>query len=40
MVCAIDECHDLFQHHRFGKHAAEMAVRLIKRWREFGIGGT
>jgi DNA segregation ATPase FtsK/SpoIIIE, S-DNA-T family len=37
LVCAIDECHELFQHPRYGKRAAEMAVRLIKRGRKYGI---
>ncbi|TKG68498.1 hypothetical protein FCN18_21530 [Prauserella endophytica] len=37
LVCAIDECHELFQHPKFGKRAAEHAVRLIKRGRKYGI---
>jgi S-DNA-T family DNA segregation ATPase FtsK/SpoIIIE len=37
LVCAIDECHELFQHPKYGKSAAEMAVRLIKRGRKYGI---
>ncbi|WAL64508.1 hypothetical protein ORV05_26590 [Amycolatopsis cynarae] len=37
LVCAIDECHELFQHPKFGKRAAELAVRLIKRGRKYGI---
>ncbi|MGH3754885.1 MAG: hypothetical protein ACRDRP_19745 [Pseudonocardiaceae bacterium] len=37
LVCAIDECHELFQHPRYGKQAAEWAVRLIKRGRKYGI---
>jgi S-DNA-T family DNA segregation ATPase FtsK/SpoIIIE len=37
LVVAIDECHELFQHPRFGKRAADMAVRLIKRGRKYGI---
>jgi S-DNA-T family DNA segregation ATPase FtsK/SpoIIIE len=37
LVVAIDECHELFQHPRFGKRAAELAVRLIKRGRKYGI---
>jgi S-DNA-T family DNA segregation ATPase FtsK/SpoIIIE len=36
-VCAIDECHELFQQPRYGKQAAEWAVRLIKRGRKYGI---
>lgn len=37
LVCAIDECHELFQHPRYGKRAAELAVRLVKRGRKYGI---
>ena len=37
LVCAIDECHELFQHPKYGKRAAEMTVRLIKRGRKYGI---
>jgi S-DNA-T family DNA segregation ATPase FtsK/SpoIIIE len=37
LVCGIDECHELFQHPRYGKQAAELAVRLIKRGRKYGI---
>jgi S-DNA-T family DNA segregation ATPase FtsK/SpoIIIE len=37
LVCAIDECHELFQHPKFGKQAAELAVRLVKRGRKYGI---
>ncbi|RSN42663.1 hypothetical protein DMC64_24405 [Amycolatopsis sp. WAC 04197] len=37
LVCAIDECHELFQHPKFGKRAAELAVRLIKRGRKYGV---
>jgi DNA segregation ATPase FtsK/SpoIIIE, S-DNA-T family len=37
VVCAIDECHELFQHPKYGKAAAEAAVRLIKRGRKYGI---
>lgn len=37
LVCAIDECHELFQHPRHGKQAAELAVRLIKRGRKYGV---
>ena len=37
LVCAIDECHELFQHPKLGKRAAELAVRLIKRGRKYGI---
>lgn len=37
LILAIDECHELFQHKKYGKHAAELAVRLIKRGRKYGI---
>ena len=37
LVCAIDECHELFQHPKVGKQAADLAVRLIKRGRKYGI---
>jgi DNA segregation ATPase FtsK/SpoIIIE, S-DNA-T family len=37
LVCAIDECHELFQHPRYGKQAAELAVRLVKRGRKYGV---
>jgi S-DNA-T family DNA segregation ATPase FtsK/SpoIIIE len=37
LVCAIDECHELFQHPRFGKAAADLAVRVIKRGRKYGV---
>ncbi|MFI5611092.1 FtsK/SpoIIIE domain-containing protein [Amycolatopsis sp. NPDC051903] len=37
LVFGIDECHELFQHPKFGKKAAELAVRLIKRGRKYGI---
>ncbi|WP_329063520.1 hypothetical protein [Amycolatopsis sp. NBC_01480] len=37
LVVGIDECHELFQHPKFGKKAAELAVRLIKRGRKYGI---
>ncbi|WP_370942558.1 hypothetical protein AB5J62_26085 [Amycolatopsis sp. cg5] len=37
LVCAIDECHELFQHPKYGKKAQELAVRLIKRGRKYGI---
>lgn len=37
LVCAIDECHELFQHPKFGKAAAELAVRVIKRGRKYGV---
>ncbi|MCP2304722.1 hypothetical protein [Actinokineospora globicatena] len=37
LLAAIDECHELFQHPRYGKQAQEAAVRLIKRGRKYGI---
>jgi DNA segregation ATPase FtsK/SpoIIIE, S-DNA-T family len=37
LVCAIDECHELFMHPKYGKQAVEQAVRLIKRGRKYGI---
>jgi S-DNA-T family DNA segregation ATPase FtsK/SpoIIIE len=37
LVVAIDECHELFQHPKYGKRAAELAVRVIKRGRKYGI---
>lgn len=37
LVMAIDECHELFQHPRYGKKAEELAVRLIKRGRKYGV---
>lgn len=33
----IDECHELYQHPRYGTEAAELSVRLIKRGRKYGI---
>jgi hypothetical protein len=35
--CWIDECHELFLHPRYGKEAAELAIRLIKRGHKYGI---
>ncbi|MEV5720441.1 FtsK/SpoIIIE domain-containing protein [Amycolatopsis mediterranei] len=37
LVCGIDECHELFQYTKCGRKAAELAVRLIKRGRKYGI---
>ncbi|OAP20722.1 MULTISPECIES: hypothetical protein [Amycolatopsis] len=37
LILAIDECHELFQHKKHGKQAEELAVRLIKRGRKYGI---
>ncbi|HEX6405146.1 MAG TPA: FtsK/SpoIIIE domain-containing protein [Pseudonocardiaceae bacterium] len=35
--CLISECHELFGHPKYGKQAAEWAMRLIKRGRKYGI---
>ncbi|MPY99635.1 MAG: hypothetical protein GEU97_16890 [Actinophytocola sp.] len=37
LTLGIDECHELFQHKTYGKQAEELAVRLIKRGRKYGI---
>lgn len=37
IVMSIDECHELFQHPKHGKRAAELAVKLIKRGRKYAI---
>ncbi|SDH66049.1 DNA segregation ATPase FtsK/SpoIIIE, S-DNA-T family [Actinokineospora alba] len=37
LVCAIDECHEAFMHPKYGKEIADLAVRLIKRGRKYGI---
>lgn len=37
LILAIDECHELFMHSKYGKEAAELAVRLIKRGRKYGV---
>lgn len=37
LVLAVDECHELFQHKKYGRQAEELAVRLIKRGRKYGI---
>ncbi|HEX5407938.1 MAG TPA: hypothetical protein VFX16_37205 [Pseudonocardiaceae bacterium] len=37
LILAIDECHELFQHKKYGRQAEELAVRLIKRGRKYGI---
>lgn len=37
LVVAIDECHELFQHGSYGKQAEDLAVRLIKRGRKYGV---
>jgi S-DNA-T family DNA segregation ATPase FtsK/SpoIIIE len=35
--CWIDECHEMYQHKKYGKLAEEYSVRLIKRGRKYGI---
>lgn len=37
LIVAIDECHELFMHAKYGKEAAELAIRLIKRGRKYGV---
>lgn len=37
LVCAMDEIHELFTHPAHGKRAAELAIKLIKRGRKYGI---
>jgi len=37
ILCVIDECHELFMHPKYGADAAELAIRLIKRGRKYGI---
>lgn len=37
LIVGVDECHELFQHPKYGKRAEELAVRLIKRGRKYGI---
>jgi S-DNA-T family DNA segregation ATPase FtsK/SpoIIIE len=37
LILAIDEVHELFQHKTHGAEGAELAVRLIKRGRKYGI---
>ncbi|MFD0202310.1 MULTISPECIES: FtsK/SpoIIIE domain-containing protein [Saccharothrix] len=37
IILSIDECHELFQHPKYGKRAEELAVKLIKRGRKYGI---
>lgn len=37
IILSIDECHELFQHPKHGKRAAELAVKLIKRGRKYAI---
>jgi DNA segregation ATPase FtsK/SpoIIIE, S-DNA-T family len=37
LTCVIDECHEMYQHPRYGQHAEQASVRLIKRGRKYGI---
>ncbi len=37
LVLSIDECHELFMHPEHGKEAADLAIRLIKRGRKYGV---
>lgn len=37
LVLSIDECHELFMHPKHGKEAADLAIRLIKRGRKYGV---
>jgi S-DNA-T family DNA segregation ATPase FtsK/SpoIIIE len=37
IVAAFDEVHELFMHPEYGKEAADLAVRLIRRGRKYGI---
>ncbi|ANZ37743.1 hypothetical protein BBK82_18450 [Lentzea guizhouensis] len=37
IILSVDECHELFQHPKHGKRAAELAVKLIKRGRKYAI---
>lgn len=37
IVAAYDEVHEMFLHPEYGKEAAELAIRLIKRGRKYGI---
>ena len=37
IVAGFDEVHELFMHPEFGKEACELAIRLIKRGRKYGI---
>ncbi|MBO7938959.1 cell division protein FtsK [Streptomyces sp. S9] len=36
-VVVFDECHELFMHKEFGKEAAELAVKVLKKARKVGI---
>src|SRR5690606_23652155 len=37
LVALFDECHTLFEHEEYGKEAAEIAGRLIRKARAYGI---
>ena len=37
LIVGVDECHELFMHPKHGKEAAELAIRLIKRGRKYGV---
>ena len=37
LLLVIDECHELFMHREYGREAADLAVRLIKRGRKYGV---
>lgn len=37
LILSIDECHELFMHPKYGKEAADLAIRLIKRGRKYGV---
>lgn len=37
LIVSIDECHELFMSSRYGKEAADLAIRLIKRGRKYGV---
>ncbi|WP_419994775.1 cell division protein FtsK [Streptomyces boninensis] len=36
-VVVFDECHELFMHKQYGKEAAELAIRVMKKARKVGI---
>jgi S-DNA-T family DNA segregation ATPase FtsK/SpoIIIE len=36
-VAVFDECHELFEHGRYGKEAGELAIRIVKKARKCGI---
>lgn len=37
IVCSMDEVHELFMHPEYGKEASDLAIRLIRRGRKYGI---